>query len=104
MKNLNEYINESIDDNLFYKLNKWFYNHNDDKQEFKDVIDKWNKIPKPNISDIIKGTSIENNLNLFIDYMNDEVNVQDNLQYSYLLTKLLDSIINNKSIENTYIK
>lgn len=107
MKSLMNYINEELDDNMFYLLDVWFAANETDKQEFMSLI-----------SDCMKGgTSIDfitkqlqnhynglyNTLTQFVNFLNNNMISNPSADYIYQLKNIIDTIIGNKSSQNVYI-
>lgn len=104
MKNLSNYIKESIEnDTTIWKLDQWFADRTDDQTTFRDIVQKWNKIPRPSLQELIQGTNIEKELPTFVMFVNDEISRPDNFDYMYAFQKILDIIVGFKSPANTYI-
>lgn len=100
MRSLSKHIkiNEALEDNLFWKLDNWFKNDIDGKNNFINVVTQCRQ-SKPN-KDTIKFMLDTINFDIvkFIDYIMD--NVDGSLEiddYPYIMQKTIDTIIANKT-------
>lgn len=107
MINLKEYIiTESIDNNLFWKIDKYFERNNIEKRQFYNIVDFCRDNPGFNHKILEEYLSKHNefkNLKKFIDFLDDVVK-QDttNRNYVYILTIIIKQIIANKTEGNKY--
>lgn len=96
---LKKYINESLEDNLFWKIDKYFENHDNEKKIFIDMIDYFRDHPgfnKKNIEDYIQDKEFKN-MKKFLDFLDDIVKQEDtNRDYNYILYLVIKNIILNK--------
>lgn len=101
MINLNIYINicEAIDeDNLYYKLDKWFTNNEKLKSDFINIISHYrnNKVNKETLEFMLNNINFE--VSKFVDFIIDNTdNKQEIDDYMYLMQKIVDSIVANKN-------
>ena len=97
--NLDEYINESFEDNLFWKIDKYFENHDDEKKIFIDIIDYFRDHPgfnKKTVEDYIQDKEFKN-MKKFLDFLDDIVKQEDtNKDYTYILYLVIKKIISDK--------
>lgn len=107
MKTINIYIKESLEsDNLLWLLDKWFDMHEEEKQEFMNIIFQCmddhtvNNIEKY----LEKTTYLSKNYKEFVTFMMDEVNIPKDINYIYQLKEIIKQLIGNKSNKNSYIK
>ncbi len=106
MKSLINCIYEAIEsDNTLWLLDKWFDMHDEEKQEFMDILLKCMNDHNPNnIEKYLKETiHFKENYKAFINFMLNEVEVNQELDYIYQLKELVKQIIANKSNKNKYI-
>ena len=100
MRKLSEYIriNEAIEDNLYWKLDQWFGDDMDGKQNFINVVSHCRK-NKPNKETIgFMLDSIKFNVNKFVDFIMDNVDGQQEIfDYLYIMHKTIETIIANKT-------
>ncbi len=105
-------IKESLDiDNLFWMLDTWFTNNEQERSTFMSIIDNC----------IIKRTYTKNDLAKICDNINFEIRpfinflckdavVSDNnsedysIDYYYELKKVIDALISNKATNNKYVR
>ena len=108
MKHLKDYIFEELDDNLFWMLDKWFERNEKQAQEFIEIVVKCKqegqKVNIDNLKKYIKGTQIEVNLESFINFVDNDLEPQQNKDYLYVLKLIIEMIIGNKQKTNKYIK
>lgn len=107
MKSLNQYIIEELDSNMWWLLDKWFERNENQYQEFITIIvqckQEGEKVNIDNLKSIIKGTSLEHNLQSFINFIDNEVVPETNKDYLYSLKQIIEMIISKKE-NNKYIK
>lgn len=107
MRTLEDFIYESIEaDNLLWMLDRWFDMHENEKQEFMEIIflcQKDNNVNK--VEEYINQTkNLKINYKEFISFMMDEVNPPKEIDYIYQFKEILKLLIGNKSNKNKYIK
>ena len=97
--NLDEYINESFEDNLFWKIDKYFENHDEERNLFIDIIDYFRDHPgfnKKTVEDYIQDKEFKN-MKKFLDFLDDIVKQEDtNKDYTYILYLVIKKIISDK--------
>lgn len=100
MKDISTYIriNEAIEDNLFWKLDQWFGNDDDGRQNFINVVSHCRK-NKPNKETIgFMLDSIKFDVSKFVDFVMDNVDGQNEIQdHLYIMQKTIDAIVANKT-------
>lgn len=105
MKHLNNYIKESFEDNLFWKIDKYFEHNDDEKYYFYSLIDYFRENPSTNqkqLEEYLKDHPFKN-LKKFIDFLDDVIKQEtDNRDYSYLLCVIIKRIISNKDEGEKY--
>lgn len=100
MRTLSEYtkIHEALDDNLYWKLDQWFGNDDDGKQNFINVVSHCRK-NKPNKETV--GFLLDNikfNVIKFVDFIMDNVDgTQEIFDYLYIMHKTIETIVANKA-------
>lgn len=104
MKKIIEYVNEELNENIFWLLDKWFDANAENKQEFIELISMY-KNDKSVIKNFINSIDIQK-LKEFITFIYDDPSMKfdDNYNYEYTLKNILDKIISNKSMFNKYDK
>ena len=100
-------IYESLDENMFYLLDTWFANRDDDRNDFLSVINtciNMKSYDKNNVKELCSQYNID--VVPLITFVNQEVNVDPKIEidYDYNMKMLIDAIIGNKSKSNTYVK
>ena len=99
MKSLIDYINESLDENTFWKIDKYFERNPKEKKIFIDIVDHFREIPgfnTKNVEEYIKDKEFKN-LKKFIDFLDDIIKNEDtNRDYNYLLYMIIKRIISDK--------
>ena len=91
MKSLTQFINEELDDNIWWLLDKWFERNELQAQEFIELV-----------KNIIKGTQIEKHLKQFINFIDNEVNPINNKDYLYSLKQIIETVLGKKE-KNKYL-
>ena len=107
-----EYTNESLDvDNLFWMLDTWFANNEQEKTTFMSLIDNCIIKKTYNKNDLAKlCDNINFDIRPFINFMcKDAVlnanEIEDaNIDYYYELKKIIDALISNKATNNKYVR
>lgn len=99
MKTLANYIKESFEDNLFWKIDKYFENHDEERKLFIDIIDYFRDHPgfnKKTVEDYIQDKEFKN-MKKFLDFLDDIVKQEDtNKDYTYILYLVIKKIISDK--------
>ena len=108
MKSLTQFINEELDDNLFWLLDKWFERNEHQAQEFIELTVKCKqdgaKVNIDNLKTYIKGTQLESNLSEFINFVDNDLEQIKDKDYVYILKQIIEMVIGNKSKTNKYSK
>ena len=77
MKRLITYINEELDENIFWLLDKWFERNEKQAQEFVEIIVKCKqegqKVNIDNLKKYLKDTQLELNLQEFINFIDNDL-------------------------------
>lgn len=103
MKNITQYIKESIDEeNLEWKIKVFFKKNRKEYNQFVHLVDKCkegNAITKEFVEELVKDTDI--NVKQFVDFMDDDIYKDTTIQkdYIYLFMKIVELVIGNKNIE-----
>ena len=113
MKNLKDFINESrinedIDDNLFWLLDKWFERNENQKSEFISILvqcrQEGDKVSIDNLKKLLHNTELKKDLKEFINFLSNDLEPQNNKDYLYELKQVIEVVIgkkeNNKYLEN----
>lgn len=94
-------ICESIDsDNLFWKIDKWFDKSNIDnskRQAFIDLLDICRNNNNIVTKDIVSNYALSNNIKPFVNFITDNVSGIEVNDYIYILMKIIQLILANKS-------
>lgn len=107
MKQLINYIKEELEsDNILWLLDQWFTRDEVAKEEFINIIFNCQKDHTVNNAEkyLNQTQNLKLNLQSFINFVSDEVNIKSDKDYIYAFKELLKIIINNKSNSNKYIK
>ena len=108
MKNLIDYINEELDNNIWWLLDKWFERNENQYQEFIEIVIKCkqegDKVNIDNLKKYIKGTQIGQNVKQFVNFIDNEVIPINDKDYLYSLKQIIEMVIGNKSKTNKYVK
>ena len=94
-------ICESIDsDNLFWKIDKWFDKcniDNSERQAFIDLLDICRNNNNIVTKDIVSNYALSNNIKPFVNFITDNVSGIEVNDYIYILMKIIQLILANKS-------
>jgi hypothetical protein len=80
------------------------------KDDFMNIISQCiadRTVTEKKLAEYIKGTFLENSLNEFVNFINNDVEISNSpssIDYMYQLKKIIEYIIGNKSSQNKYIK
>jgi len=99
MKSLNDYINEALDNNLVWKIDKYLNKDENEKRYFYELVDYCRNNKAFNKKDIEEYLTEHpfKNLKKFIDFIDDIVKPDlENRDYTYKLTVILKQLITNK--------
>lgn len=105
MKSLNEFIRESIDDNLFWKIDKYFEKSVKERNQFLSLVRYCRKNPGFTDKDVEKWIKENEFINLkkFVDFVDDVVKIDTtDRDYTYILYKIIKLVIANKSEGEKY--
>lgn len=102
MKQLKDYIQESIDvENLAWKIETWFgrKHSNAPYKKFVELVEKFREnhgITDEDIQEFSEksGTDIKK----FIDFICEDIDIEEQKDYYYLLRKAIQNIIDDKTI------
>lgn len=106
MINIKDYIKniikEDIDENLFWKLDIWFSKFPEQKHKLRNALSKYNNVSfnKEDAEKIAKSINLD--IYKFVNYIVDNRDEMQQLDYTYILYKIFDAIIINKN--NDFIK
>ena len=109
---LSNNITESLDvDNLFWMLDTWFGNNEQEKTSFMSLIDNCIIKKTYNKNDLAKlCDNINFDIRPFINFMSKDAVVTDGQKedyecdYYYELKKIIDALISNKATSNKYVR
>lgn len=112
MKNITQFIMESLDEeNIFFLLDTYFRTNEENQSQFYGIIAECIKnkiITETKLKELIKNTFLETELESFINFICNDVTLStskdNNIDYIYQLKKLIEYLINNKSTQNKWIK
>lgn len=94
-------ICESIDsDNLFWKIDKWFNKsniENSERQAFIDLLDICRNNNNIVTKDTVSNYALSNNIKPFVNFITDNVSGIEVNDYIYILMKIIQLILANKS-------
>lgn len=107
MKSLFNYLQESIEDNLFWKIDKYFERDKTEFNTFIDLVDYCRKNPSFN-KQTIENYLIEHpfkSIKKFIDFLDDVIKIDTtDRDYVYMLSIVIKKIISDKSDGIRYTK
>lgn len=100
-------IYESLDENMFYLLDTWFYGKDEEKNNFLNIINICTA-SKSYTKDTVKELCNQYNIDVkpLVSFIHQEINNDPNkeIDYDYNMKLIIDAIIGNKSKSNTYVK
>lgn len=104
--------NESLDvDNLFWMLDTWFANNEQEKTSFMSLVDNCIIKKTYNKNDLAKlCDNINFDIRPFINFISKDAVIKDNeredfnVDYYYELKKIIDALISNKATNNKYVR
>lgn len=98
-------IKESFEDNLFWKIDKYFERNEQEKKQFIDIVDYFRDHPgfnKKTVEDYLEQNEFEK-LDKFIDFIDDIITPENkDRDYNYILYMVIKRIIENKNLEKKY--
>lgn len=103
MKSLYRYITESLDNNIFWKIDKFFERNQDELRSFNGLIDICRSSKSYNKSTVeayINGNEdLYNILKTFVDFIEDIVHKDNSINKDYYLAmyNIVKVVVNNKS-------
>ena len=105
MKRLRNYIYESIEDNLIWKIDKYIENSKQDQDFFYKLIEHFNQksFNQKDVEDFLKDNEFKT-LKNFIDFLDDEIHKEStNKDYNYRLMVVLKKIFADKEQTLKYL-
>ena len=100
-----ENIEEALDDNLIWKIDKYFNKDEEERKYFYDLVDfcRDNRsFNKKDLEEYFKDHPFKN-LKKFVDFIDDVIKSEDeNRDYTYKLTVILKQLISNKREYSKY--
>ena len=107
MKSLLQYLNESFEDNLFWKIDKYFEHNKPEYDVFIDLVDYCRSNPgfnKKTLEDYLVEHPFKS-LKKFIDFLDDVIKVSTtDRDYIYILSVIIKMIISDKTDGIKYTK
>lgn len=106
MKHLNDYICEELSENFLWKLSQWFERNEQQEKEFFNILMQSKKTgtSTKDIEKYLEGTSLLDNLKEFVNFIDDDIHVNELKDYLYKMKQIIEMTLNNKSIKNKYNK
>lgn len=108
MKHLTDYINEELDDNIFWKIDTYFQNNPDELKSFNGMIDVCRSNKSFNISTIEaylnSNELLSKNQKKFVDFLDNTIK-QDttiNKDYNSSIYNIVKTVIGNKTEGTKY--
>ena len=90
--------NESLDEeNLLWKLDKWFETREDQKQQFYELIAKYNQtVDVKELQKDLENTDFYSNIKEFVNFLYDDFDFNTEKDYIYQLKKIIEYIKSKK--------
>lgn len=108
MKHLADYINEELDDNIFWKIDTYFQNNPDELKSFNGMIDVCRSNKSFNVSTIEaylnSNELLSKNQKKFVDFLDNTIK-QDtaiNKDYNFSIYNIVKTVIGNKTEGTKY--
>lgn len=108
MKHLIDYINEELDDNIFWKIDTYFQNNPDELKSFNGMIDVCRSNKSFNVSTIEaylnSNELLSKNQKKFVDFLDNTIK-QDttiNKDYNSSIYNIVKTVIGNKTEGTKY--
>ena len=108
MKHLTDYINEELDDNIFWKIDTYFQNNPDELKSFNGMIDVCRYNKSFNVSTIEaylnSNELLSKNQKKFVDFLDNTIK-QDttiNKDYNSSIYNIVKTVIGNKTEGTKY--
>lgn len=108
MKHLTDYINEELDDNIFWKIDTYFQNNPDELKSFNGMIDVCRSNKSFNVSTIEaylnSNELLSKNQKKFVDFLDNTIK-QDttiNKDYNSSIYNIVKTVIGNKTEGTKY--
>lgn len=101
----NKEVKENLNDNIIWKLNQWFKNNEEQKNDFINLVIACKQLGlnEKVIEKYIKDTKLYESLKEFVNFIIDDLELTSDKDYIYQLKKILELTINDKSKENIYV-
>lgn len=100
MITLKEYLAESIDvENLAWKVEKYFGKKTSQYNQFVKLVEKFQEnhgITDEDIQEFLDKSKVD--LKKFIDFICEDIDINEQRDYMYLLRKAIQNIIDDKTI------
>ena len=108
MKHLTDYINEELDNNIFWKIDTYFQNNPDELKSFNGMIDVCRSNKSFNVSTIEaylnSNELLSKNQKKFVDFLDNTIK-QDttiNKDYNSSIYNIVKTVIGNKTEGTKY--
>lgn len=90
--------NEALDEeNIFWKIDKWFENNEDQRETFMSLISNYGKtVDVKTLSKDIENTTLKDNLKEFINFLYDDFDFDSEKDYIYQLKKIIEFLKQQK--------
>lgn len=108
MKHLTDYINEELDDNIFWKIDTYFQNNPDELKSFNGMIDVCRSNKSFNVSTIEaylnSNELLSKNQKKFVDFLDNTIkqNTTINKDYNSSIYNIVKTVIGNKTEGTKY--
>lgn len=102
---LNQKLNESLDDNIFWMINKWFENNDEQRIEFNNIVNKFINstfIDKNQLIEELKYTEFNNYLVQFVNFVDNIIAYNEDIDYIERFIQILKQVIYKQKIKGAY--
>ena len=108
MKHLTDYINEELDDNIFWKIDTYFQNNPDELKSFNGMIDVCRSNKSFNVSTIEaylnSNELLSKNQKKFVDFLDNTIKQDTTIKkdYNSSIYNIVKTVIGNKTEGTKY--
>jgi len=104
MRDLKTFILEELDDNIFWLIDTWFERNEVQKQEFMNIVVYFLKKPvnKKEVEELLQNTSLNGQLKEFVNFIENNVQVDDEIDYIEYFIHILKQVIYKEKIKGVH--
>lgn len=104
MKDLRTFILEELDDNIFWLIDTWFERNEVQREEFMNIVINFLKKPidKKEVESLLQNTSLNGQLKEFVNFIQNNVQVNDEIDYIEYFIHILKQVIYKEKIKGVH--